>query len=379
MNTLTDLPPEADCADGAPHPRLTTRLLGQTAAEQGFLEAYNARRLHHAWLLTGPPGIGKATLAWRIARFLMEQPVETTGGLFDAPLPEATSLNVDHDTPRGRRVTALSEPALFLLRRPWDPKKKSLSAQITVEATRGLKKFFAFRPADGGRRVVIVDCADELNINAANALLKMLEEPPEHTTFLLVSHMPSRLLPTIRSRCRRLSCAPLGNPDVAAILHGIDPEIDDKDTQALAEQSEGSVGTALRLHIHDGLSLRRDISKVMSTMPGLDRGLALGLASSMAARGKENQRELLLTLAEEILAELALAGSLGAQMDRGKTDTALAQRLSPSPMAGRRWALAQTEVTARVRHGLAVNLDPQGLILDMLLKIDKVAAECAAS
>lgn len=379
MNTLTDLPPEADCADGAPHPRLATQILGQAAAEQGFLEAFNAQRLHHAWLLTGPPGIGKATLAWRIARFLLEQPAESSGGLFDAPPPDANSLDVDHETQRTRRITALSEPALFLLRRPWDPKKKSLSAQITVEATRGLKKFFAFRPADGGRRVVIVDCADELNINAANALLKMLEEPPEHTTFLLISHMPSRLLPTIRSRCRRLSCAVLSNPDVATILHSIDPEIDDKDTQALAEQSEGSVGAALRLHIHDGLSLRRDVSKVMATMPGMDRGLAFGLATSMAARGKENQRALLLSLVEEMLADLALAGSLSKQSARGKTDPALSQRLSPSPIAGRRWALAQSEVTARVRQGLAVNLDPQGLILDMLLKIDKVAAECAAS
>jgi len=193
-------PLEADRAPGAPHPRETAVLIGQEAAEREFLEARGAGRLHHAWLISGPRGVGKATLAWRIARFLLTTPV-TADGRPDASAPPA-SLDSDWNAPVARRVLALSEPRLFLLRRPWDAKAERLRQEITVDEVRKLRSFFGLSVADGGRRVVIVDAADEMNVNAANALLKLLEEPPANTVILLVSHQPSRLLPTIRSRCR---------------------------------------------------------------------------------------------------------------------------------------------------------------------------------
>ena len=199
--------PEPDRIDGAPHPRETQALYGQDTAQADFLQAYDSDRLHHGWLITGPKGVGKATLAWQIARFLLATPPVQDDGLCGTPTPP-TSLKIAEEQRVARRMLAGSEPGLFVLRRPYDDKAKRLKAQITVDEVRKLKGFFALSAADGGRRVVIVDAADDMNVNAANAILKLLEEPPDRTTLLLISHQPSRLLPTIRSRCRELRLAP---------------------------------------------------------------------------------------------------------------------------------------------------------------------------
>jgi hypothetical protein len=194
--------PEPDRIEGAPHPRETQNLIGQEAAEAAFLSAFNSKRLHHGWLITGPRGVGKATLAWRIARFLLAAPADDSGMFGDAlPVPETLNIPVDH--PVNRRITALSEPGLFLLRPAWDEKKKRLKANITVDEARKLKGFFQLSSTDGGRRVVIVDSADELNVNAANALLKLLEEPPDRTTLILASASSAPLAATNRSRCQK--------------------------------------------------------------------------------------------------------------------------------------------------------------------------------
>ena len=183
---MSDDTPSPDQVPGAPHPRETARLFGQDAAEHAFLTAYNSDRLHHGWLLTGPRGVGKATLAWRIARFLLATPPADDGGLFGAPPPPAT-LEIDPDHPVSHRMQAGAEPGLAVVTRSPNDQGR-LRGEIVVEDIRKLGKFFGLSSADGGRRVVIVDSADEMNISAANALLKMLEEPPARTTLLLVSH-----------------------------------------------------------------------------------------------------------------------------------------------------------------------------------------------
>ncbi|KAB2878241.1 MAG: DNA polymerase III subunit delta', partial [Albidovulum sp.] len=238
-----DAIPEPDRVEGARHPRDTVRLIGQEAAETAFLDAYAAGRLHHAWLLTGPLGVGKATLAWRIARFLLATPEDAGGGLFgDAPTaPE--SLDVDPAHPVARRLHAGSEGRLFVLRRAWDEERKRLKTVITVDEVRRLAGFLHLSAPDGGRRAVIVDPADEMNAAAANALLKMLEEPPPGVTFLLVSHQPSRLLPTIRSRCRELRLSALSPADLAAAIAAAGATADDG--AGLAVLAGGSVGEAI--------------------------------------------------------------------------------------------------------------------------------------
>ncbi|NCQ25406.1 MAG: DNA polymerase III subunit delta' [Rhodobacteraceae bacterium CG17_big_fil_post_rev_8_21_14_2_50_63_15] len=365
--------PEPDRVEGAPHPRETARLFGQAAAEAAFLEAFRSERLHHAWLITGPRGVGKATLAWRIARFLLATPATQEVGLFGAPPPPAT-LDIAVDHPVARRLLALSDPGLFLLRRGPTEKGDRLATEIRVQEVRKLGNFFALTAADGGRRVVIVDAADELNTQAANALLKMLEEPPARAVMLLVSHQPSGLLPTIRSRCRMLRLNPLGPEDMAQALAqgGIAPE---GDPSALAELSGGSVGAAVRLVTLGGQGMYRDLLRLMESLPRLDRAAALKLAEAAAQRGAEERRDLLFSLTDLMLARLARRGATGQSpsAEAAPGEAALLRRLASDPQKGRAWADCAEAVGARARHGRAVNLDPASLVLDTVFRIQRTA------
>jgi DNA polymerase-3 subunit delta' len=267
-----------------------------------------------------------------------------------------------------RRIHAGSEGRLFVLRRAWDEKNARLKSVITVDEVRRLGSFLHLSAADGGRRAVIVDPADEMNPQAANALLKMLEEPPQGVTFLLVSHAPSRLLPTIRSRCRELRLATLSPADLSAAITAAGVEA--ADGAALAVLAGGSVGEAIRLANLDGLATYAAITGLFATLPRLDRPLALRLAESAAQRGAESRLDLLLALLDLFLARLARAGALGhAEPEAAPGEAALFSRLAPDAAAGQRWAALHQSLGARARHGRAVNLDPAALILDMVLKI----------
>ncbi len=361
--------PEPDRIEGAPHPRETLALIGHTAAQAEFLQNFNAGRLHHGWLITGPRGIGKATLAWKLARFLLATP-EDDGGMFAPPPPDTLDLPADH--PVVRRTMALSEGRLFLLRRGPNTTGSALSAEIRVDEMRKMKSFFTMSAADGGRRAAIIDSADEMGPEAANALLKLLEEPPAGVTIFLISHQPFRLLPTIRSRCRELRLGALSPDDMALALANAGTTIENPG--AMAELSGGSVGEALRIDTLEGLGLYAQIIALFATLPRLDRTRALALAELGAGRGAEARFDLILMLLDLFLARLARAGTLGhAPPEAVKGEAALIARLSPDPDTARAWAeLAQT-LGLRARRGRAVNLDPAALLLDMVLKMDEMA------
>ena len=368
---MSDDAPQPDRLEGALHPRDTARLIGQEAAETAFLDAFAADKLHHAWLLTGPRGVGKATLAWRIARFLLATPSQD-GGMFAAPPP--STLDVPEDHPVARRIAAGGEGALKSITRTINPDTKRLRKQIVVDDIRALNGFFHLSASDGGRRVVIIDDADEMNPNAANALLKMLEEPPARATLLLISHQPSGLLPTIRSRCRTLRLGTLGPEQMAKALAASGAEVKG-DPAALADLSGGSVGGALRLSLLGGLQIYGELVALMTSVPRMDRARAIKLAEAAATRGAEEKLVLLFRLIELMLGRLARTGATGLPpaVDAAPGENAMLMRLSPDPAQGRRWAQLAQDISARAQHGLAVNLDPAALVLDTLQKM----ADCA--
>ena len=364
--------PEADRLEGFPHPRETEALFGQSDAETALLDAIQSGRLHHAWLLTGPKGIGKATLAWRAARFLLSRPVEDDAELFGAPPPE--TLDVDPDHPVARRIAALSEPGLMAIRRPWDADRKRFKAQITVDEIRRLNGFFGLSAAGGGYRVVIIDSADEMNTAAANALLKVLEEPPKDAILFLISHRPARLRPTIRSRCREVRLKPMSAEDLAAAIEQAGGSAEGSAT--FYALSQGSVGEALRMSALDGPNIYAAIIDLISGAPRMDRQKAIALAEKSAQRGAEERLDLTLHLLDIALSRLARRGTGAngtAEACAGENE-ALA-RLSPDIRRAQAWANLSRELTDRLAHGRAVNIDPTSLVLDAFLKINETASQ----
>jgi DNA polymerase-3 subunit delta' len=249
----------------APPPRETTVLFGHQAAEQALLSSYRSGRIPHSWLISGEAGIGKATLAYRMARFVLAHPDPASG-----PVQSATSLALDPSHPTVRRIAGNAHSDLLVLERiPGDT--GTLRTVITVDQVRRIISFFGSTAGEGGWRVCIVDSADELQYpQASNALLKMLEEPPARALFLLVSHSPGRLLPTIRSRCRKLILKPLKTAEVVAAAAALGTEADPAGLAAAAQAAGGSVARAIALAGGPLLALRQRVEAMLDALPATD-------------------------------------------------------------------------------------------------------------
>ncbi|NDV01999.1 DNA polymerase III subunit delta' [Pseudoroseicyclus tamaricis] len=363
--------PDPTQVEGAAHPRMAETLHGHAAAEAAVVEAISSGRLHSGWLITGPAGIGKATFAYRMAATLLSGE-DPAGGLFG----EAPALGLPVSHPDARLIRSSAHPRLALVQRRPNDKGDRLSAEIRAADVRRLKDFFHLSATDGGRRVVIVDAADEMNVTAANAVLKELEEPPARTTLLLISHQPARLLPTIRSRCRLLRLEPLGAEDLSAVLaeQGIQTDA----PEALAVLAGGSAGRAIRLTSDGGLQLYAEIVRLFEGLPGFDRAAAIAFAEKVGARGAEGRFDLALGLLDLFLSRAARAGLVGEPDSQGAPGEArLLARLSPHDRAARSWAELGQHLSARARAAKAVNLDPPSLILDMLFRIEEAARRAA--
>jgi DNA polymerase-3 subunit delta' len=277
---------EPDRLPSAPHPRETLALVGHGAQEQAFLEALASGRMHHAWLLGGPEGVGKASFAYRAARFVL------AAGDPSKRAAQAATLAMPEEDAATRRIMAQSHPDLHLLRRTLKPDGKSYTSNIPVDAVRRVLDRFGSSAAEGGWRVAIVDSAEDMDRSAANALLKLLEEPPPRALFLIVAHAPGRVLPTIRSRCRLLGFSALGQAEVAEAgrlaLERMGGPFDASALARAAGLADGSVRRALTYVDPETLALVESVRARLDALPGIDLAALLALAEDVAGKAGES-------------------------------------------------------------------------------------------
>jgi DNA polymerase III subunit delta' len=280
--TESDELPEADALPGAPHPRHVTSLIGHKSAEAELLSAYREGRLAHAWLIGGREGIGKATLAWRFARFVLANPDPAARAV-----REAADLHVDPVHPAARLLAQIAHPDFALIRREWQASTKKLAGEISVEAVRLGLQVFQLSAAFGGWRIAIVDSAEDLNRNSANALLKMVEEPPQRSLILIVSHRPGQVLATIRSRCRRLRLDPLTEDEIVEATVSLGPpwsEAGQDKIAAAVRRADGSVREALARLAPESDGVGALIDSIVAGLPRPDPRAVARLADAVGGR-----------------------------------------------------------------------------------------------
>lgn len=366
-----------DILEAPPAPRDNPYFLGHDGAVRALLDAHTGGRMAHAWLLQGPRGIGKATLAYRFARHILSQSAgEATeaGDLFAdggaAEVPDDMSMDREH--PVFRRVAAGGHADLMVLERVPDDKGK-MRAEIVVTNVRGVNGFLRMTAAEGGWRVVIVDCADDMNRNAANALLKVLEEPPAQALLLLVSHNPGRLLPTIRSRCRRLVMAPLVADDMNRLLSHYRPDLDSEDALALAHLADGSVGRALALADAGGLDLYQDVHQLLETLPGIDVVRLHALADRVGKVGAEEVFRTVVDLLQWWLARLVrIAAGRVSESDVSAAEQALIARLTERAGLDR-WLEVWEKTNNLLARAGGANLERRQVFLNAVLDLEDTA------
>lgn len=363
-------------------PRHAADLYGHAAAEQTLLDAWASGRLPHAWLLTGPRGTGKATLAFRFARFLLAHgpaaAADAGPSLFgDAPvLP--SSLATAEANPVFARVANGGHADLITVERSWDDKNDRWRSEIVVDDVRAVVDRFAMTAAEGGYRVCVVDAADDMNTNAANALLKILEEPPPNAVLLLVSHAPGALLPTLRSRCRRLVLRPLGDPELAATLGALLPDLTAVERQGLAVLAEGAPGRAVALAAEGGLELLHGLLDLVAQLPQPDPGKLHSFGDALGRDRSGRRFQLMAELYSWWLARViraAAAGQIGGTAWREifSGETVLAHRLAQW-QAPERWA-EDWEATGRLlQRGESVNLDRKQMLLNLFAALGRAAS-----
>ncbi len=332
------------------HPRLRSELFGHEVVERRLLAAFQSGRLHHAWLLTGPRGIGKATLAYRFARYILRYP---------DPAKAPFDMNVDPDDGVFKRVAARGHADLLTVERPFDDKLKRLKGEIGVTEARSVSHFFGRTAGEGGWRICIVDAADDLSIVAANAILKILEEPPDRSLFMLICQQsPGRLLATVRSRCIRQDLAPLCNDLVGKVLRQIgQAHGDNAELNAAARLANGSPGRALDLLGTGSAQHLLTFEGLVSLKPPFDRSQMFRLADQLSNRNQQQTYEAFCDLLREwIMCRASQTARSG--------EAALA--------AAVRWSDAYRDVEQAIDKANTLNLDRRSVMLEAFRRIEQV-------
>jgi DNA polymerase-3 subunit delta' len=350
---------EPDRLQSAPHPRETLALIGHRTQEEAFLTALRSGRMHHGWLLGGPEGVGKASFAYRAARFMLAagDPVARAQGAQDLAIPEQDLAT--------RRIMAQSHPDLHVLKRGPKTDGKGYTGNIPVAFVRRVLDRFGSSAAEGGWRVCIVDCVEDMDRPSANAFLKLLEEPPPRALFLIVSHAPGRLLPTIRSRCRLLGFSTLPEDDVAqaglTALERMGGPFDASSLPRAARLSEGSVRRALTYVAPETLALVEAVRARLDALPGLDIAGLLALAEDVAGKAGEGDFAIMIETVQAWL-----SARLRAHAGAG------AARLAPLAEVWDKLSRAAREVET-------YNLDRRPLVMTMFHDLSDAVARSRAA
>lgn len=360
---------QSDCLPLCRHPRETDTLLGQSEAESTMLEAYRSGKMHHAWILSGPRGIGKATLAYRAARFIFQNP--------DPALirQDTTSLHVDAASPLFHRVAAQGHSDLLVIRRSFDQKRKKLRQDIRADEVRRTTRFFSRTSGEGGWRICIVDTANDMNLTAANALLKNLEEPPERALFMLISHAPHRLLPTIRSRCCSLPMPRLGDDDIRQIINeGPDEAVSGSaaDMDMAVRLSGGRAGRAIELINNGGSDVYRDVFSLMKQMPDYSPEQALKLAARLTPIARQAQFDLFFDLLLNWIARMVRGSLTRFPPEITPGEQQIMRRLTASGNLAS-WSALWEKINQSLAESRVLNLDRKQLVLDTLFSIENSA------
>ncbi|MCB2107202.1 MAG: DNA polymerase III subunit delta' [Rhodobacteraceae bacterium] len=357
---------------GAPEPRSNPYLVGHEAAAQSFLTAWQSGRMAHAWLLSGPRGIGKATFAYRLARYILAKGAMGSQGetdLFGAPAEP--SLQMAESDPVFARVRASGHADFRVVEREKMKTSDRLSNVIGVDQVRKIIDFMYLTPAESAWRVVLIDGADAMNTAAANAVLKVLEEPPRQTILLLIAHNADRLLPTIRSRCRRLELRPLTDSQTRALIGRYRPDLKSAEVHALTMLADGSIGRALELADEGGVAAFANIVELMADAPHIPSAKLHNVAD-LAMKG-DNFRTMtgLLTWWLARVATLAAQGSLASVPEIIPGERATAARLTGSPAAvSEVWR----SISYLADRTLAVNIDKKRSFIGAAMQVARLAA-----
>lgn len=347
-----------------PEPRANPGLIGQEAAEHAFLSAWRSGRLAHGWLLAGPRGIGKETLAFRIARYVL------AGGAGE-------TLALDPLHPSFRRIAAGGHSDLFHLARQVNERTGKLRSEIVIEDARKLCGFLALTPGEGEWRVAVVDGAEEMNRNAANAILKVLEEPPARALLILVSHAPGRLLPTIRSRCRFVPLRPLDDDALGGVLAPLLATLPADDAALLVALAEGSPGRGLALHEAGGVALYRDLLGLLATLPALDVVRLHALADrAQAGEGRDRYRlvgELLLAVLARMVRGLSGSGAETARGLAAAGEAEVQKRLGAARGGLEQWVEVWDNLRRLFARADAIELEPRQTLICAFGTLERAA------
>ncbi len=338
----------ADRIDDVSLPNENSSIFGQGVAEQDFISAHKSGRLHHAWLIGGPRGVGKATFAFRMARYLLSFPDPATA-------PDDAG-GIDHASPVFRQIAQGGHPNLLHLARNYDAKTKKFKTKLTIDEIRRTHAFYSMTAGSGRFRITIVDTADDMNANATNALLKILEEPPKDSLFFVLANRPGRLLPTIRSRCRSLSLSALSDDDLCLALEngGRPLPNDDAKRMQLLKLSEGSVRRAMELMGGNSLKSSKLIEDLLGNAANLDWVKVHDLGDQVSRRDNQEQYDLFVDL---VLAHIAnqVRGQVSGQV-RGQN-----QRVEVLA----HWAEVWEKTNNSIQVAESYNLDKKQVVLSV--------------